>query len=185
MENTEIVKKPSLAKSTLPYGITFGLILFVEFIISYAFGLNSAENKMIGVIMFLFNNILFPFLFILLACNNYKNKINGGYISFGESLKAGVSVSVIAAAVSSITTSLFYIIIPEAKTQILEQTKVSLAAQPGMTAEGMKMALKMTEIFTKPYVMIPFSILIYAFIGLIISLIVGAIVKKDNPGAFN
>ncbi len=54
-----------------------------------------------------------------------------------------------------------------------------------MNAEGLKIALKMTEVFMRPYVLIPISILINAFMGLIMSLIVGAIVKKENPGAFN
>jgi len=50
-----------------------------------------------------------------------------------------------------------------------------------MTAESLKMAVEMTEVFMRPYILIPFSILISAIIGLIFSLIIGAIVKKENP----
>ena len=53
-----------------------------------------------------------------------------------------------------------------------------------MTSEMMEQTIKMTEFFMKPYITIPFSILMFALIGLIWSLLVGAIVKKDNPGAF-
>jgi|GEM_PF-525875 len=186
MENNNIVKKPSIGKSTLPYGIIYGAILLLEFVVAYTLGLNSQNNKAAGIAMGLFNYLIFPVLFIFLACNNYKNKINGGYISFSESLKAGVAVSVMSALVSSIGTSLIYILVPGAKEQILEQTKISLATQPGMTSEAIKMAVTMTEVFMRPYVLIPFSILVSAFMGLIVSLIVGAIVKKDNPyGDFN
>ena len=183
MENTT-VQKTSLAKSTLPYGIIFGAILVLEFVASYTLQLNSAKNMMVGVIMGILNNLILPFIFILLACNNFKNKINGGYISFGQSLKAGVSVSIIAALISSVITSIIYVVAPEVKAQILEQTKISMAAQPGMTSEGMDAAIKMSEVFMAPYIAIPVTVLIFAFVGLIISLIVGAIVKKDNPGAF-
>jgi hypothetical protein len=33
----------------------------------------------------------------------------------------------------------------------------------------------------KPYITFPFTIMFYAFVGLIYSLIVGAIIKKENP----
>lgn len=181
METTNITKKPSLAKSTLPYGIIYGAILLLEFVASYSLGLNSAENKGVGILMGIFNYLILPLLFIFLACNNYKNKINGGYITFGESLKAGVATSVISGLISSIGSSLIYLLIPDAKEQILEQTRVSLAVQPNMTAESLKMAVEMTEVFMRPYILIPFSILISAIIGLIFSLIIGAIVKKENP----
>lgn len=181
MESKNTINKPSLAKSTLPYGIIYGAILLLEFVASYALGLNSAENKGIGIAMGVLNYLVLPLLFIFLACNNYKNKINGGYISFGESLKAGVAVSIVSSLISSIGTSLIYLLVPDSKEQILEQTKISLATQPNMTAEAMKMALNMTEVFMRPYILIPFSILVSAIMGLIFSLIIGAIVKKENP----
>lgn len=184
MENKDAIQKTSLAKSTLPYGVIFGVILILEFVASYVLELNAAENKGVGVIMSLLNYLILPFLFIFLACNNYKNKLNDGYITFGQCVKGGVAVSVVAALISSLATSIFYLVVPSAKEQILEQTKISLASQPGMTAEAMKTALKATEIFMEPYLLIPISILVFAIVGLIISLIVGAIVKKDNPGAF-
>ncbi|MFD2603219.1 MULTISPECIES: DUF4199 domain-containing protein [Flavobacterium] len=181
MENKNVVQKPTLAKSTLPYGIIFGTILVLEFVVSYTLQLNAAENKMIGVLMSLMNYLVLPFVFILLACNNFKNKLNKGYISFSQSIKAGVAVSVVAALVSSVITSIFYVAVPDAKAQILEQTKISLASQPGMTSEAVNAAIKMTEVFMAPYIAIPVTVLIFAFVGLIISLIVGAIVKKENP----
>lgn len=183
MENTA-VQKTSLAKSALPYGIIFGAILVLEFVASYSLGLNSADNKMAGVLMGLLNNLVLPFIFIFIACNNFKNKLNGGYISFGQSLKVGVTVTVIAALISSVITAIIYLVAPEVKAQILEQIKISMAAQPGMTSEGMNAAVKMSEMFMAPYLAIPITVLVSAFVGLIISLIVGAIVKKDNPGAF-
>lgn len=176
-----MTEKTSLAKSTLPYGIIFGVILVLEFVVSYTLGLNAMENKGVGVLMSVSNYLILPFLFIFLACNNYKNKINKGYITFGQTIKGGVAVCAMAALISGVVTSIIYVILPEAKEQILEQTKISLASQPGMTTETVKAALKMTEVFMAPYILIPVSILMFTFIGLLISLIVGAIIKKENP----
>ncbi len=177
-------KTISPAKAAIPYGITYGVILILEFVLSYTLGLNSKDNAAAGVIMGLLNYLILPALFITLACNHFKNKINGGYIKFGQCIKAGVTTGVIAALVSSVATSIIYMVAPEIKEGILEQTKISLASNPNMNAEGLKQAMTWTETFMKPYISIPFTILISAFFSLIFSLIIGAIIKKENPGAF-
>lgn len=176
--------KNSIAKSTLPYGIVFGVIVLLEIVTSYTLGLNAATNKTIGIVVSLLNYCILPILFIYLSANNFKNKLNGGYISFGQTIKAGVSVCVIAAFVFSTLTAILYMAMPEIKAEVLEQTKVAAAQNPGMTSEMLEQTVKMTEMFMQPYISIPFSMLMFAFIGLIWSLLVGAIVKKDNPGAF-
>lgn len=176
--------RPSLAKSTLPYGIAFGVIMILELVVTVALDID-AENRAAGMVMSLCNYVILPLLFIALACSNYKNKLNGGYISFSECIKAGVAVCVIAGLISGLGTAVIYAVSPEIKTELLEKTKIALAKNPGMTSEIMEQSIAMSEVFMRPYVLIPFMILVYAFIGLIMSLIVGAIIRKDNPGAFN
>jgi len=184
-EKYTLEKKPSLAKSTLPFGIAFGIIMIIELALSLIMDFDAVNNSGIGVSMSLFNYLVLPVIFISLACNNYKNKINGGYISFIECIKAGVSVCVVAGLLFSVASSLIYAVSPEIKTDILEKSKVALAKTPGMTSELMQQSLTMSEVFMRPYILIPITVIIYAFVGLIISLIVGAIVRKENPGAFN
>lgn len=177
-------QKTSLAKSAIPYGIAFGAIMLLEFVISYTMGLNAQENAGVGILMSLLNYLILPFIFIMMACNHFKNKLNGGYITFGQSIKAGVVVCVIAALVFSVVTAIIYIVVPSIKEDILEQQRVAIAQSPGMTSEALEMSMGMAETMMQPYIAIPVTILMYAFIGLIISLIVGAIVKKDNPASY-
>lgn len=177
-------QKTSLAKSAVPYGVAFGAIMILEFVISYALGLNAQEDAWVGILINLLNFLVLPFIFIILACNNFKNKLNGGFISFGQCIKAGVVVSIIAALLFSVVTAIIYMIVPSIKEDILEQTKTAMAESPGMTSEALEMGMNVTETMMQPYIAIPVTILMYAFVGLIISLIVGAIVKKDNPGSF-
>jgi hypothetical protein len=182
MEQKITTVKP--AKAALSYGIIFGIIMVLEFVIAYTMDINPAGNKWFGIVNGLLNNLVLPILFIVLACNYFK-KHNGGYITFGESLKTGVATAVIGAAIFAVFSIVFNLIFPEAQAEMLEKMEAAqLAANPNMTAEQLKMGMKMAEIFMKPYVAFPFTILFYAFIGLIYSLIIGAIVKKENPGAF-
>ena len=50
-----------------------------------------------------------------------------------------------------------------------------------MTDEQLDMAISMTEKFMNPAIMVPVTLLMFAFIGLIWSLIIGAVVKKERP----
>jgi hypothetical protein len=178
------MKNITPAKAAVNYGVIFGLLMIVEFIISYALAIDPQENKWVGIVNGLLNSLVFPFIFILLACNYFK-KSTGGYITFGQSLKTGVATAVIAAAVFAVFNIIFNLIFPEFQQEILEKSQSMMVQQnPNMTAEQLKMGIKMAELFSKPYIAFPFTVLWYAFIGLIISLIVGALVKKENPGAF-
>lgn len=181
MSETTVVKPVKTGKAALNYGIFFGAIMILEFIVAYAADIDPTENSWVGVVNGALNNLILPVLFIALAVNFYK-KANGGYIKLSEALKTGVGVAVIGAALFAIFNIVFNLIIPEAQAEMLDKMKAAqLKANPSMSSEQLKMSMKVVEIFMKPYVALPFTILFYAFIGLIYSLIIGAIVKKENP----
>jgi len=169
------------AKAAMNYGIIFGIIMILEFVISYALDLQPQDSKWVGILYGVLNNLVLPILFIALACNHFK-KAHGGYITFGQSIKTGVATTVIGAILFAVFNIIFNLIFPEFQAEALEKVKqAQLMTNPNMTAEQMKLTLQITETFAKPYVAFPITILFYAFLGLIYSLIVGAIVKKENP----
>jgi len=175
----------SPAKSALPYGVIFGAIMVLEFVIMQALKPDPKEFGWIGIVTNLLNFIVLPTLFIALACVNFKNKLNGGYITLSQSLKIGVTASAIAGLVYAIFYFIYYLMFPEFIAETIEQMKIiTIQQNPTMPAEQLEMTLMFMEKTMMPYYAGPISILMYTFIGLIISLIVGAIVKKENPGAF-
>jgi len=180
MENTA-----SPTKSGLQYGVLFGIIMIFEFVVSYVLDIDPIENKSIGVVMNLFNFLVFPILFIYLGCSNYKNKLNSGYITFGECLKIGVSICALAGLLYAIFSGAFGMIFPEFMDEILRKTRnVMLTQNPDMPSEQVEMALSWTKKFMSPAIAIPFTVAMYAFLGLIYSLIIGAVMKKENPQSF-
>ena len=96
----------SPGKSAINFGITFGIIMILQFAIMYVLDINPQETPVIGVIINLLNYLIIPFLFIYLAANNYKIKLNNGYISMGETIKVGLTVCAVAALMYGI----FYLI---------------------------------------------------------------------------
>jgi len=180
MEN---ITSPS--KSAVQYGVLFGLIMIVEFVISYVLNIDPTTNKAYGIVVNLINFLVLPIALILVGCNNFKNKINSGFISFGEAIKIGVVICVIGALVYGIFSAVFNTIFPEFMEEILRKTRdVMVQQNPEMSEEQLEMALSWTKKFMSPAIAIPITIVMYAFIGLIYSLIIGAIVKKERPQSF-
>ncbi|WP_297333269.1 DUF4199 domain-containing protein [Flavobacterium sp.] len=177
-------KTTSPAKAALPYGTVFGVIMIVELVLGYTLKLNAQTDPTVGIVINLLNYIILPAIFITLACKSFK-KMNGGYATFGQCLKAGVTVNVFAAFIFAVFNIIFNYIVPEFADEMYAQiAEITAKQNPQMTSEQLKMTLEWTKMFMNPFVSAPFIIILYALDGLVASLIVGAVVKKDNPGAF-
>lgn len=179
-------KTVSPAKSGLPYGVVFGVIMILQFVTMHALKPDPLESAWIGTTMNLLNYLVLPILFISLAANNFKNKINGGYITIGQTIKVGVALCALAALLYAVIYFVYSLIFPEFISEMLDQIKVVTVAQnPNVSAEQLKMSISIIEKTMQPYIAGPIAIVMYSLVGLIYSLIIGAIIKKENPGAFN
>ncbi len=175
----------SPAKSALLYGMLFGVIMILEFVIGYVMNVDPQTNRGYGITINVLNFFILPGLFIFIGCNNFKTKLNSGFISFGQCLKIGVTICIIAAIISSIFSSVFNMIFPEYFQHMFEKMRVIMAEKsPQLTSDQVDMAISFSKKFLNPAIAIPSSAVIYAFIGLIYSLIIGAIVKKDPNQSF-
>lgn len=162
-------------------GLFFGLIMILEFVVMYVADIDPISTPMVGTLMNVGNYLIFPALFIYLTCAGFK-RANFGFISFGECIKKGVTVCLLAGLIYAVFSGLFNFFFPEFVEEILRKTKaVMLQKAPNMTADQLEVALSWTKKFMNPMLMIPFTILMFSFLGLIHSLIIGAIVKKDKP----
>lgn len=175
-------KNISPAKSGTMYGVLFGVIMVLEFVIMYVIGMKSLVNSSVGVIVNIANYLVLPLIFIYLGCNHYKKDINNGFISFSECLKTGISITVIAGLVYAIFSVIFNLIFPEFINEMLEISKEGMITQnPNITSQELEMGLSMVKKFMNPLIVLPVTLVMYSLIGLIYSLIIGAIVKNDKP----
>jgi hypothetical protein len=172
----------SPAKSGILFGVLFGVIMVLEFVIMYIIGMKSLINTSFGTIVNVSNYIILPLLFIFLGCNNYKKNMNNGFITFSQSLKIGISITVIAALIYSVFNIIFNFIFPEFIDEMIAISRADmLAKNPNITSEQMEMGLAMAKKIMSPYIALPLTLAMYAFFGLVYSLIVGAIVKNEKP----
>jgi hypothetical protein len=175
-------KSISPAKSGIVFGVLFGVIMVLEFVIMYVIGMRSLVNSSAGVIVNIANYLVLPVVFIFLACNNYKKNINNGFISFGECLKTGVSITFMAAIIYATFNVIFNFIFPEFVDEMISISKEAMISKnPEMSSEQIEMGLSMVKKFMNPLIVFPFTLAMFSFIGLIYSLIIGAIVKNEKP----
>lgn len=169
-------------KSAMNFGIAFGIIMVLQFLIMYVLNVNPEESPTVGVIINVLNYLILPFTLIYLAANNYKVKINQGFISLGQTIKIGLTVCSIAALIYGVFYLIFDFIFPEFKEELFNRIQeITVKQNPTLTSEQLKMSMKFVKTFMNPYIVVPFTIVMYCVIGLIHSLVVGVIIKKDKP----
>lgn len=177
MENTV-----SPAKSGIPYGALFGLIMALEIVITYVIGMKALAETSFGVVINILNFLVLPLAFIYIGCTNYKSKLNSGFISFGECLKIGVTIAIIAAIIYASFSIIFNMIFPEFVEETMAIAKSTMLKQnPNMSSQELEMGMSMMKKFANPLIVFPVTLAMYSFIGLIHSLIIGAVVKNPKP----
>jgi uncharacterized protein YybS (DUF2232 family) len=111
--------------------------------------------------------------------------LKAGFISLGECMKIGVSICLIAGLLYALFSVAFNLMFPDFLEEVLKKTRqVMLQQNPTMTSEQLEMAMSMTKKFTSPMLVVPVTVVMFSFIGLIYSLIIGLIVKNDRPQSF-
>jgi Protein of unknown function (DUF4199) len=178
-------KSVSPAKSGTVFGVLFGVIMILEFVIMYVIGMKSLVNSSVGVIVNITNYLILPVAFIFLGSDNYKKNINNGFISFSECLKIGVSIALIAAIIYATFSVVFNFIFPEFVDEMIAMSREKMISEnPEMSSEQLEMGLSMAKKFMNPFIVFPVTLVMFSLIGLIYSLIIGAIVKKEKPQSF-
>lgn len=174
-------EKTSPSKSALQFGVLFGVIMILQLVISYVLNI-GAENKTYGIIISILNYLILPLLFIYLGCDNYKKNYNNGFIKFGECVKIGMSIALVASLIYGVFYILFNLIFPEFLPDLIRKmTSMTQKENPNLTSEQLEMSMSVMKKMMNPYITVPLAIVMNCFIALIHSSIIGAIIKRDRP----
>ncbi|UYZ59437.1 DUF4199 domain-containing protein [Hymenobacter latericus] len=172
MENTAT---PSVSPSSVGvrYGVMLGIVSIIFTAVTMMAGLE--QNTAIGLL-----GAVISIAFIVLAHKAFK-QANGGFMSFGQ----GVTIGVVASAVSGLLASVFrYIYLtfidPEALARGAEAARAKLEEQ-GMSDEQIDQAMSVSSKMTEGPVGVVVAIVVSIIIGLILSLIISAITKRTRP----
>lgn len=185
--------KSNFLKSAIFFGLIFGAIMILEFLILNQLNVDGVKNPSLGIIINLLNYMVFPVIFVFLAVRAYKNKYNDGYVSFSEVLRIGAATTVVAALVFSLFNVAYNYMFPEFIEQTINKMRdIALHQREKMLAEGaaetdvnsienIEQYLEGTRKSMQSFFSVPVTIVMYAIIGIISSIVIGAFVKKDKP----
>jgi hypothetical protein len=167
--------KVSPWKANLNAGIILGLIGIIWTLVLWF--LDQTTNRSLGWIFWI---VLIIGLF--LGIKSYRDKYLNGFITFGQSLGAGVIIMIYYSLISAVFTYLLYKFIdPNLTDKLLAITEEQLVER-GM-AEGMiEQSMQIQKKIMTPLVMSVSSIFAGVFIGTILSLIISLFTKREgNP----
>ncbi len=166
--------KRSAFNTALKYSIITALAAFIFSIIMYVTGLylNQAVNWLSYVILL---------AGLVFTVKDRRDKDLGGYITFGDAFVAGFLFCFLFALLSAVSTYIMMqFIAPDMITEILKQSEQKMIDKQ-MSDDQIQMAMSYTKKFMTPVWMTVWVIILTCLLGAVLSLIVAAIFKKNNP----
>jgi len=179
-----------MKKNIIIYGLIAGIIvsflmLFTMSYLSYCNGNVDYETSMlIG-----YASMLIAFSLVFVGTRNYRDKYNGGVISFGKAFKIGILIVLIASTMYVIAWLIdYFFFVPDFmekySAHMLDKLKASGASQMEIDKQAKQMA-DMTRMYKNPFFTAIMTYMEILPVGLIVTLISSLILKrntaKNNP----
>lgn len=172
-------QSPSIQKIALNYGVLLGLFTIVLQVVSYALDAHIDRPWWLT-----FGQLLISIAIIVLGLKAFKSE-NNSYLTFGQSIKTGLAISLIAGIISVIFNYIFITFIdPDFIQKTLDFTREEMVKNPNLTEDQINMSMEMSAKFMTPWIMSAFAIIGTMFFGFIISVIAGLALRKNPPQQF-
>lgn len=173
MKNQQI----SLKSTMMTFGLILGVVSVVFQLMLFFLEMHYQQTTAAGIV-----SIIIMIGVLVYAFIHYK-KQNEGFLSLSEALKIGLGISLISA--------LFGVIYSLILTNVLDPNTINKtidfafekmrSENPEMTIDQIDMARGIAEKMSTPLISSAVQIIGALFIGFIVSLIGGLIVKKSRP----
>lgn len=165
----------------LRFGVITSVILIVYGLIGYVTGLTD-PSKMSTAVSWINSLITYGVMIggIVLAVKNHRDENQKGFITFGKAFGTGFKTNLIVAIIQAIWLYVFMALIaPNMMDQIM-QASIEKAAAQGQDPEQVEAGMKMMSWMFNPPMMAVMGFISLTFMGVIFSLIVAAIMKRDQ-----
>jgi hypothetical protein len=167
----------SIISLIVTYGLLLGALSVAFQLMLFFLDMHYKNDSTAGIV-----SLVIMIGILLYAFIQFK-KQNEGYLSLSEALKIGLGVSLVSSLIGIVyTVILMNFLDPDTMKKSLELSMETMRIQnPEMPQEQLDMARSMQEKMSSPLILSAIQIIFALFIGFIISLIGGLIVKKSRP----
>ena len=170
--------QPTTARIALKWGLILGVVSIIYSLILFL--TDNIGNQSLGYLAYVFSIVA-----ITLAMRDFKN-LNGGYMSYGQ----GVGLGTLTAAISGFLSSLFSVfymnvIDPGVMTRLTDKAREDMEARGNMTDEQIDQGMEIMAKFQSPVILFIVGIIAATLLGLVFSLVISAIIRRDKPSPFD
>lgn len=171
-----------MKKNVFVFGLISGLIITAMMI--YSVARCSANPEADDNVVLGYASMIIAFSFIFLGIKNYRDKYNGGVISFGKAFKIGLFITLVASTMYvAVWLVDYYLFIPDFMDKyaqhMLHQATVDGATPLQLQEKTAEMA-NFKQLYKNPLFVILITYAEVLPVGLIVSLIGALILKKRN-----
>jgi flagellar biosynthesis protein FliQ len=175
-----------MKKNILIFGLISGLIVsaMMAFTAINCYQTGAFEGSMVVG----FSVMIIAFSFIFVAVKNYRDKFNGGAVSFVKAFQIGIIITAIGSTMYVVSwLIIYYNFYPDYMQRFIQHEIVQIKAEGLSLAETNKKISELDfydQMYKSPIMVILFTYLEVFPIGLIVS-VLSALVLKKKPAALN
>jgi ABC-type sugar transport system permease subunit len=172
-----------MKKTVQVYGLIAGLVVATLMLISTS--IHCANGDFDNGMIYGYGIMILSFSLIFVAIKNYRDKFNGGLISFGKAFKIGLFITLVASTIYVIAWQIDYrFFVPDFMDKytvyMLDKLRASGASQAEISKQALEMA-KMSEMYKNPLFNILLTYVEIVPVGLVVSLISALVLKRKTP----
>ena len=176
-------KNKKMKKNIIIYGLIAGIVvsILMLFSINYISHVDGKVDYNTSLLIG-YASMLIAFSLVYVGIRNYRDKYNGGVISFGKAFKIGITIVLIASTIYVVAWLIdYFFFIPDFmekfSAQELDELKASGASQIEIDKEKIKMA-NMVKMFKNPLFNAMMAYAEILPVGLVVTLISSLILKR-------
>jgi hypothetical protein len=166
-------KNPSVLVNALNWGVIIGLISIVYSVILYM--LNKTFSQALG-----YAGIIIIIAGLAFAMKSYRDNVLDGILPFGKAFGFGMLIVVIAGLLGAIFTYLLYAVIDTGLSEKMMEFTTEKMLKRGVPEAQLDMFLERAAKFQKPIPMAIAGLITSVLGGVVLSLIMAAIFKKEE-----
>jgi len=166
-------KNPSVLVNALNWGVIIGLISIVYSVILYM--LNKTFSQALG-----YAGIIIIIAGLAFAMKSYRDNVLDGILPFGKAFGFGMLIVVVAGLLGAIFTYLLYAVIDTGLSEKMMEFTTEKMLKRGVPEAQLDMFLERAAKFQKPIPMAIAGLITSVLGGVVLSLIMAAIFKKEE-----
>ena len=171
-----------MKKNVLIFGLLSGLIITAMMVYST---ISISNNDFKGDMILGYATMLVAFSFIFVGIKNFRDKFNGGAVTFGKAFRIGLYITLIASTMYvGVWLVEYYLFVPDFIEQYTACALRDAKAGGATPAELTKQAADLADyaaLYKSPFFVVLLTYMEVFPIGLVITLISALILKRKTP----